>query len=178
MALRRSYSGRYLLVRVLGAPALTPPLALTIVLAVASPSGQATLLHLHNYPILPPSLSRPTEDDIDATFPVGSLLAIKEPRVATDLLTGEIGVKVDSPGDVVLLGRGRQHDIVKDVQWTLNTGSGEWNVPGEDEQTLDQWKSRGNKVRRGTPDHKCHQLIYLLSPALCCQTVSLCRFCL
>lgn len=143
----------FLLCRILPRPrALSTPLNPVIKLLVASPSSSSILLELHNYPLLPSSLGRPTSSDIDAVFSPDSFLIIKEPKLRSnqmDEMEDELLLKVDGPADVVMLERDSK--LLEGVEWkTGRRGGGggkAWQAPEEVQQTLEEWKTQGNEVK-------------------------------
>jgi hypothetical protein len=137
--------GSVVLVRVLRSPVpLSDPLYTTVTLPVASSSGRCTLLRLRCYPILPASLGRPTEVDVEAVFPEGSILAVKEPRLDRDLLSDEVGIDVYSPADVQAVSVGDR--ALEGVQWK-DEGGVPWEVPPIERLSLAEWADKGEKVR-------------------------------
>jgi len=148
MYLRGTHRGGFLLCRVLPRPPnlslLHSPLNLNLTLPIASPDGSAALLRLHNYPLLPSTLGRPTSADIDASFPVGTMLAILEPTVRRDITDGEWVVWVDAASDVVAVREGDA--ALEDVEWVGPDGKA-WKQDEEVRKELDDWKDEGNKVR-------------------------------
>lgn len=137
MHVRKVHLGHYLLCRVEGAPNKT----VGISMPVSSPSGAIIQLSVYNHPILPASLGQPTDSDVDAAFPVGGILAIKEPYVKMAATGDSPLLRVDSPSDLMFVPR--NHRMLKGVQWStsLNFHDATGN------RTPEQWKNLGNKVR-------------------------------
>lgn len=145
-----SNEGKYLLCRLLPRPSnLSTPLNICLSLLVASPSSSSIRLELHNYPLLPASLGRPTGRDIDAVFPPDSFVVLKEPRLKIDAVhegkPTEIILKVDGPSDVVQIEA--SSPLLKGVEWkTAGTKDGRWEGAKVEERELEEWKDVGNKV--------------------------------
>lgn len=134
--------------RIIRSPySLSDPLYTTVTLPVASSSGRCTLLRLRCYPVLPASLGRPTEADVEDVFPEGSILAVKEPRLDRDLLSDEVGIDVYSPADVQALVAGDR--LLEGVQWE-GEGGAAWEVPPIEQLSLAEWTNRGDEVRPQT----------------------------
>lgn len=145
LRLNEQAKGACILLRVLSSPvALSDPLYINLVLPVASPSGHCTFLRLNTYPLLPASLGRPREDDLQAVFPEGAVLAVKEPFLARDLLSDDLGIDLDSPSDVEMLSVADK--VLGGVRWTGRDGSG-WSLPPLEDKSVDEWLYEGEKVR-------------------------------
>ena len=140
MKIRQVHPGRYLLCRVVAQPTPT----ISIDLLVLDPAGTAIQLFLYNLPFLPLSLGPPTVQDVDTTFPVGTILAIREPWCKMPLGGSSTPMlRVDSPSDVVFVQEGDK--LFEGVKWK-EVYTGFWKVPTMRRQSLEDWKVLGNKV--------------------------------
>lgn len=141
MQVRKVHRGRYLLVRT--ATLVSRYVALNI--GVVDPNGDAILLGLYNYPLLPLSLGiAPKVADLDECFPIGTILLIKEPWGKMSSQEDSALVRVDSPTDVLVVKKG--DSILEGVKWKEIVGGGFWKVPEERKRTLEEGKMKGNKV--------------------------------
>jgi len=79
-------------------------------------------------------------EEVDAVFPVGTILAIREPYLKNSLQSDNSFVRVDSPSDVIFLYPG--DSIVEHITWKFGR-----HVPGAPTLplTVSSWKDVGNK---------------------------------
>lgn len=112
----------------------SPASIVAVNFVVEDPAGNAINLTLYNYPCTLGANLHTT----DAIFPIGSILAVREPylKIATHGRTQSL--RVDSPSDLVFIDQ--SHEALKDVKWT--TGG---NVAGAPvfPKSADGWKERG-----------------------------------
>jgi len=103
---------------------------------VEDPEGDARLLCLYNLP----SMLNAGLEEIDIVFPVGTILAIREPYLKNSLQFENCLVRVDSPSDVVFLYPG--DSIMEHITWKFGR-----HVPGAPTlpSTVSSWKDVGNK---------------------------------
>ncbi|KDQ09024.1 hypothetical protein BOTBODRAFT_179360 [Botryobasidium botryosum FD-172 SS1] len=98
------------------------------------PQGRVHQIHVHRFP----GFDRATTAVVDTVFPLGTLLAIREPPVR-QFLSGTGVIQVDSPSDIIFV---RPWDaILRDITWNpLFPAPVHPHLP----QTAAQWKAWGN----------------------------------
>lgn len=106
------------------------------------------VLHMESYIVKPLSLGTTNLEELDAAWPVGTLFAIKEPRVCLCLETGQFRLFVDSYSDLVVPSAGDQ--LFKASTWKLPHGK-IWRNPKRETRSSNDWKAAGNAVSRGPP---------------------------
>jgi hypothetical protein len=136
--IRKVHRGNYVLCRVIS----RPQYLIGITVMVASPCGDAMVLGVYNYPILPLSLGSPTYEDVQAAFPMDMIFAIKEPMVKKSEFSENSLIRVDSPTDIVVLDF--NHPFVRNTTWKW--GYGIWRPPITEILSFEEWKSLGNAV--------------------------------
>ncbi|KAI9005351.1 hypothetical protein BC832DRAFT_557172 [Gaertneriomyces semiglobifer] len=137
--IRMIHRGRYILCRIATRPTLTVGLQM----AVIAPSGAVLQLAVYNYPILPVALGRPTLRDIDAAFPLHSIIAIKEPFLKMAASGDTPMIRIDSPTDLKFVSP--FDPLVKGIAWARDyPRQGIWVVPVPEKKPLDYWKNTGN----------------------------------
>lgn len=72
---------------------------LSVDLIVEDPDGNAVLVSLYNFP----GLFQATPGALDAQFPVGLILAIREPYFKVPSIGNDAFIRVDSPSDIILV---------------------------------------------------------------------------
>ncbi|KAG8897734.1 hypothetical protein FRC00_003862 [Tulasnella sp. 408] len=97
--------------------------------------GDACSMELYNYP----GTIGASSQLVDALFPVGSILAIREPTLKSAAHGGNPLLRVDCPSDVMWLEP--DDEMLVGVEW--KTGDRVPNSP-ELPSTEEEWKSRGN----------------------------------
>ncbi|BGP18672.1 hypothetical protein JCM10213_002916 [Rhodosporidiobolus nylandii] len=109
MQIPKTHKGRYLLCRIISLP--MSMLGTTFI--VEDPTGRAEWFSTYHYPLH----GIKTGPDLDALFPLGQILAIKEPTFKPNQDGRGHLVRSDSPSDLVLL----QPDdpLVKGIRWTF-----------------------------------------------------------
>jgi len=144
--------GKYLLCRV----ASRPYKQVAIQIIIVSPCGNCLLCSVYNYPVTP-SIFHPTLDDLDALFPLGTTIAIKEPWVKMSMGDGNKAemLRVDSPTDIVFIDE--PDLILKGVVWRLSDTPSRKNVAKQPEE----WKALGNKVQNFCSYLMCKILMYI-----------------
>jgi hypothetical protein len=105
-------------------------------LSVEDPHGQVISISVYNFPGL--FLAEP--QTLEAYFPVGTVMAIREPwmRLSSLLSTSTGFIRVDSPSDIIFLEP--SNPILADVKWSTSP-----HVYHHPFTTAEQWKSVGNK---------------------------------
>ena len=103
---------------------------------VEDPEGDVQLLCLYNIP----SMLNAGLAEVDAIFPVGTILAIREPYLKNSLQSNNSHVRVDSPSDVVFLYPGDR--IIEHIPWKFGR-----HIPGAPvfPLTVSGWKEFGNE---------------------------------
>ena len=98
--------------------------------------GVAYDFSIYNFP----STSDCTQGYLDAIFPVGSILAVREPTFKTPMQGDRPLVRVDSPTDIIFVMRDSR--LLEGVSW--RTGR---SVPRSPEYpaTVEAWQQRGNE---------------------------------
>lgn len=138
-------AGRYLLLRVLAAPVvLKAPIIFT-----CDPTGHNIDLVMHHLPLHPLTIGKASSTDLAAQFPIGTIIAIKEPRLRSSGLdpghTPEVVVNSSTDWMIVQ----SNHDLLEDVQWMEADGS-IWVKPEREVVSFERTKKRANKVRCGS----------------------------
>ncbi|THH28001.1 hypothetical protein EUX98_g6184 [Antrodiella citrinella] len=129
LTLRTRHKGKFLLCRVVHK--IGKPVGINI--AVEDPNGDATRLVLFHFP----SALDATISNLEALFPPGAFLAIREPTYKRAYENGFYMVRIPTPSDVVFLDQ--QSELVKSVTW-------KYNVAGPQRpNTLAEWKNLGNE---------------------------------
>ena len=107
-----------------------------LVLSVEDPQGQVISVSVYNFPGLYLAESR----TLRAYFPVGTVMAIREPwmRFSSLLSTSTGFIRVDSPSDIIFLEP--SNPILADVKWSTSP-----HVYHHQFTSPEQWKSLGNK---------------------------------
>ncbi len=108
-------------------------------MVVEDPSGEAVMLALYNYPTLTECDYR----DIKEFFPIGSLLAVREPHMTPASQGPGKAIRVHSASDVVLLRP--DHPLLRGVIWETYP-----RVPLPIRTSAEECKQRGtNYFKRG-----------------------------
>lgn len=145
MVVGSPHTGRYLLCRIVSL-LHGPPIKCVVI----DPSGSGIHLELTHYSILPPSLPKPSPQDVSYALPIGTFLLIKEPlisRVKDSMPT----VRVDSPTDILILEEQDEripevwHGIEKDGIIT-ELGVKKWLLPLVPLRSLEEWVEAGGEV--------------------------------
>ncbi|KAL7413680.1 hypothetical protein BDY24DRAFT_441464 [Mrakia frigida] len=121
---RQVCRGSFILLRTVVLPVSTSSASFD--LAVVDPEGNAVRLSLFYFPILPFSLGPPRLDSLDVLFPVGTILAVKEPapRMPFD---GKVPyIRVDSHTDVVFVEGEAVGAVLNGVVWKEGDGDAVW----------------------------------------------------
>jgi hypothetical protein len=134
--------GRFFLCRTVA----LPNLAVGMTVPVVSPFGHPIIVNFYNAPLLPISLGVAKLKDYCTVFPVGTIIAIKEPWLKMALTGDTCNMRVDSPTDLIILRPA--YPVLKKVIWQesfwrLNL----WEPPAVVKRTAEAWKKRGNEVR-------------------------------
>lgn len=102
--------------------------------AIEDTLGNVVMLYLCNYPTTLDTIA----EDADKLFPVGAILAIREPYFKVSIDGRSRMVRVDSPSDLIFIHP--EHELLKNVKWV--TGSKLPNAP-QLPTFADGWKERG-----------------------------------
>lgn len=108
MLARKTHTGEYVLCRV-----ITPCVRIcTIETIVEDPDGDARGLWLYNFP----TTYDCKQEYLDALFPIGTILAIREPTLNAPAQGRCSTIGIDSPSDIILIDR--FDDILNDITWS------------------------------------------------------------
>ncbi|GAA6059916.1 hypothetical protein JCM10212_005299 [Sporobolomyces blumeae] len=110
MFVPKTHRGSYLLCRIISAPRSL--VGVTVV--VEDPQGRAEVLSLYNYPLH----GVDTGPDLNAVFPIGTILAIREPTFKTSQTGDSCLVRVDSPSDLHVLSP--NDPFISNVPWATH----------------------------------------------------------
>ncbi|KAG9025957.1 hypothetical protein FRB95_009543 [Tulasnella sp. JGI-2019a] len=132
MLLRKTYKGRYILCRIFTVPVRM----VSVMFGVEDLVGNARQVSLYNYP----GTVGATGPAIDAIFPVGSVLAIREPTLRMMAQGNEAHIRVDCPSDIVRIDD--DHNLLKGVKW--QTGERLASAPTLP-KTEEGWRDMGNR---------------------------------
>lgn len=114
---------------------MTTERLVSLTVVVEDPRGDAAQLAIYRYPqVLDCSLSA-----ADFLFPIGSIIAVREPYYRLPVHGHFPTIRVDSPSDLIFLDP--QTNFVKNVTWT----SGIIRRPAYFLQTAEEWKNMGNQ---------------------------------
>ncbi|KAG9046747.1 hypothetical protein FS837_003768 [Tulasnella sp. UAMH 9824] len=131
MHIRKTHTGKYLLCRIM----TYPYRVYSVHILVEDVDGDACPMELYNYP----GTIGANSQLVDALFPVGSILAIREPTLKSAAHGGKPLLRVDCPSDVIWLEP--DDEMLVGVKW--KTGD---QVPDSPElpSTEEEWKKQGN----------------------------------
>ncbi|KAF8580587.1 hypothetical protein K439DRAFT_1393632 [Ramaria rubella] len=132
MLVRKIHRGQYLLCRII----IPPTRLIAIEAAIEDPEGDVRLLCLYNFP----SMIDAGPEDIDAIFPVGTIIAVREPYLKTSLHGENCFIRVDSPSDTYFPDPGSE--MLRGITWRYGS-----TIPGAPRcpVTASGWKEVGNK---------------------------------
>ncbi|KIO27491.1 hypothetical protein M407DRAFT_73166 [Tulasnella calospora MUT 4182] len=131
MHIRKTHQGKYLLCRI----ATFPLRVFSIHIPIEDVYGDVCLLELYNYP----GTIGASSELVEALFPVGSILAIREPTLKSAARGGDPILRVDCPSNVIWL----EPDDKKLVGVKWKTGDHVPNSPRMP-STEEGWKKQGN----------------------------------
>ncbi|KIO27494.1 hypothetical protein M407DRAFT_23307 [Tulasnella calospora MUT 4182] len=131
MDVRKTHKGKYLLCRIITFPVRM----FSVHVLVEDVNGDACLMELYNYP----GTIGASPQLIEALFPVGSILAIREPTLKSAAHGGDPLLRVDCPSNVVWL----EHDDKKLLGVKWDTGDQVHHSPRLP-STEEEWKKQGN----------------------------------
>ncbi|KDQ15109.1 hypothetical protein BOTBODRAFT_145359 [Botryobasidium botryosum FD-172 SS1] len=131
MQVRRVHKGRYLLCKVVAPPSQV----VAVQLGVEDPAGDLRVLSIYNYP----GTRTSSKQVLDTIFPIGTILAVREPNMLTTSSDRNCIIRVDSPSDVVFIDP--SDTILEGVRWKYPLSS-VGNVP----RTAAEWKELGNEL--------------------------------
>ncbi|OSD04617.1 hypothetical protein PYCCODRAFT_1363850 [Trametes coccinea BRFM310] len=131
MLVRRVHLGHYLLCRLV-APCTRMVAVQTV---VEDTEGIAHDLSIYNFP----STSNCSLEHLDALFPPGTILAIREPTLKAPTQGSRPLLRVDSPTDIIFVAR--NSPLLQNVSWRTGVAvAGFRSLPA----TADAWQQRGN----------------------------------
>ncbi|KAF8507844.1 hypothetical protein BU17DRAFT_57135 [Hysterangium stoloniferum] len=133
MYVRKIHRGNYFLCRII----VPPKRGVAIEIAVEDPNGDVASLSLYNFP----TMMNSGLQEVDSVFPVGTILAIREPFLKQSLISNSVQfMRVDSPTDVIFMDA-NDHNL-QDVTW--RSGQQVPNMPTRP-STVDGWKEKGDQ---------------------------------
>ncbi|KAG8962310.1 Cell wall alpha-1,3-glucan synthase ags1 [Tulasnella sp. 419] len=132
LMVRKRHEGRYLLARI-----FTPANRIVAIqFAAEDQSGDAVHVSIYNFPTALESKSK----FLDAMFPIGTIIAIREPTLKMPSSGGRPMIRIDSPSDLIFVHKGDK--ILKNVQWSSGPS-----LPGTlvKPSTFEEWKAQGDR---------------------------------
>ncbi|KDQ15110.1 hypothetical protein BOTBODRAFT_302161 [Botryobasidium botryosum FD-172 SS1] len=129
MQARRVHTGRYLLCRL----ATLPSRMIAVQLCAEDPADDVRLLSVYNYPGTRMAIGKV----LDTMFPMGAVLAIREPMMKLGANDGRAMIRVDSPSDIVFINP--SDSILRGVAWKHSI-----RVSKPTPRTANEWKDLGN----------------------------------
>jgi tetratricopeptide (TPR) repeat protein len=105
-------------------------------LSIEDPNGDAILLTLYNFP----GLFLTNSKVLEAHFPIGTVMAIREPwmKIASASSHQNVMIRVDSPSDVVILEPSNPN--LQGIKWGTTPM-----IYRHTFTTVERWKEQGNK---------------------------------
>ncbi|KAF8524717.1 hypothetical protein BU17DRAFT_42595 [Hysterangium stoloniferum] len=132
MYVRKIHRGNYFLCRII----VPPKRVVAIEIPVEDPNGDVASLSLYNFP----TMMNSGPHELDSVFPVGTILAIREPFLKQSLVYNSVQfMRVDSPTDVIFMDV-NDHNL-QDVTW--RSGQQVPNMPIRP-STVCGWKEKGD----------------------------------
>ncbi|TCD69090.1 hypothetical protein EIP91_008732 [Steccherinum ochraceum] len=132
MMMRKRHTGKYLLCRIISKTTIP----LSVDFAIEDPEGNTSHVTLSHYPFtLDASVT-----ETDEIFPIGTILAIREPYYKLAVIADLPIVRVDAPTDLVFVD---VQSPLRNVAWS--TGSIASTSTTRSLVTADSWKARGNE---------------------------------
>ncbi|KIM24285.1 hypothetical protein M408DRAFT_76061 [Serendipita vermifera MAFF 305830] len=154
MKVRQSHKGKYLLCRI-----IAPPFRIVAIsLVVEDTRGWAQILSIYNYP----GTYSARGPELDAIFPLDSVIAIREPYPKMALAAAHSHIRIDSPTDIIFLEPGNQ--LLANVRWSTGTRP----LPVLT-KTANEWKAMGDQHFRSKEYYgatKCYSFALLRNPSL------------
>ncbi|KAG8985896.1 hypothetical protein FRB95_009542 [Tulasnella sp. JGI-2019a] len=132
MLLRKTYKGHYILCRIFTVTVRM----VDVMFGVEDVAGNVVQLTLNNYP----GTAGATGLAVDALFPIGAVLAVREPTLKMMAQGNEAHIRVDCPSDIVRIDD--DHSLLKDVNW--KTGQRLASTPTLP-RTEEEWREMGNR---------------------------------
>ncbi|BGP18688.1 hypothetical protein JCM10213_006909 [Rhodosporidiobolus nylandii] len=108
MYVSQAHRGRYLPCRIISVP--TDNLSISII--AEDPTGRAEFIGIYHYPLH----GVKTGPDLDALFPLGQILVIKEPTFKMNQSNTGALIRVDTPTDILFLPP--SHPLLDGVSWS------------------------------------------------------------
>ncbi|GAA6024401.1 hypothetical protein JCM11491_003539 [Sporobolomyces phaffii] len=109
MEVSKAHKGRYLVCRIVS----HPHLKIAICFAVEDPSGRVEYFSLYNYPLY----GHDTGPDLNALFPLGTILVVREPMFKMNQNNSGPLVRVDSPSDIRVVAP--TDPLVASIRWAF-----------------------------------------------------------
>ncbi|KAG8903324.1 hypothetical protein FRB99_003427 [Tulasnella sp. 403] len=131
MDVRKVHTGQYLLCRIVSLPVRV----FAVQFGVEDPRGSVTLVSLYGYPGTLGASMR----TLDALFPLGYVLAIKEPYMKEMASGGGAHIRVDCASDLLFIHT--DHPSLEGVQWKTRSPASPLAVI----TSPDAWKELGNQ---------------------------------
>ncbi|KIJ56950.1 hypothetical protein M422DRAFT_238538 [Sphaerobolus stellatus SS14] len=132
MFVRRVHKKRYILCRIVAPPTRV----ISVDVYIEDPLGHGQLVCVYNFP----SMLTAGPKELDALFPVGTVLAIREPYLKSALQNvNNTFIRVDSPTDIIFVRP--SSPLLEGLTWRNGTS-----VPGFPPHLSSdiEWKARGN----------------------------------
>ncbi|CDZ96391.1 Predicted histone tail methylase containing SET domain [Phaffia rhodozyma] len=135
MSCRKVHVGSYLLCRIVSRPSRI----VGVTFVIQDPAGLAETLAFYNAPIG----MTPTGPDLDILFPLGSILAVREPYYKLSS-AGAASIRVDSPTGLIWVDEGNA--LVRGVSWKKAPFWPEEIWREKPKKTAEQLKTTGNQL--------------------------------
>ncbi|OBZ76732.1 Tetratricopeptide repeat protein 12 [Grifola frondosa] len=130
MSIRKTHIGRFLLCRI-----ITPCVRLVAISTVVEDTdGLVQNLSMYNFP----TTIGCSLDHLDKLFPIGTVIAIREPTLKAPLSGPRPLVRVDSPTDIVFIEP--RDPILRDITWRTRLQTVSLAIP----DSVEGWKERGD----------------------------------
>jgi hypothetical protein len=110
-------------------------------LCVEDPNGDVVLLTIYNLP----GLFQANLKVLNAHFPIGTVIAIREPwmKMSSATIHPDAFIRVDSPSDIVILEP--SNNILQNIRWKTSPAIYRYALT-----TTAEWKGKGNKYFQDT----------------------------
>ncbi|OBZ70100.1 Protein msta, isoform A [Grifola frondosa] len=133
MFIQRTHVGRFLLCRII-APCVRMMAVQTI---IEDTDGLVQTLSIYNFP----TTIGCSPDHLDKLFPIGTIIAIREPTLKAPSQGSYPLVRVDSPTDIIFIEA--HHPILRDITWRTR-------LPTALPDTLEGWKEQGDAYMKAS----------------------------
>ncbi|KIY67795.1 hypothetical protein CYLTODRAFT_490357 [Cylindrobasidium torrendii FP15055 ss-10] len=158
MLCNKRHDGAYLLCRTF----LPPARKVSVELYVEDPNGDAMFIAAYNLP----GLFQASLSTLDAHFPVGTILAIREPWMKRATVVGSRSntmIRVDSPSDIIF--PTSNADILEGIRWRTRLRAAE----ELQSRSAESWKKAGDayfKQKQNIPAIRAWSHAYTLDPSI------------